>query len=54
MIVKSYSYGSTTAKAGVRISGKYELHSMSKCQEIIYPFGQPKGKDISTQLQIPF
>lgn len=25
-----------------------------KCQEIIYPFGQPKGKDISTQLQIPF
>ena len=25
-----------------------------KCQEIIYPFGQPKGKDITTQLQIPF
>lgn len=25
-----------------------------KCQEIIYPFGKPKGKDISTQLQIPF
>lgn len=25
-----------------------------KCQGIIYPFGQPKGKDISIELQIPF